>query len=111
MGPGELLRSVGMAMPYIFVAQGMFPLNHNKWASLEDYYLCHHRVLLGVLIIPTSVSFLYNLMLGYVPNVYDLLGFGIPLLVPAVLIAWSRPTVQWLGLALLSVNALALMFA
>ena len=110
MGPGELLRSVSMAMPYIFVAQAMFPFQHDKWTSLEDYYLRHHRVLLAVLIIPSGVSFLYNLAVGYQPHIFDVLGYGVPLLVPAVLIVWSRPTVQWLGLAVLSLNALLLMF-
>ena len=111
MGPGELLRSIGMAMPYIFVAQAMFPFQHDRWTSLEDYYHHHHRVLLAVLIIPSGVSLLYNLAVGYRPNIFDLLGFGIPIFVPAVLIAWNRPTVQWLGLAVLSLNALLLMFA
>lgn len=111
MGPGELLRSIGMAMPYIFVAQAMFPFQHDKWTSLEDYYLRHHRVLLAVLIVPPGVSLGYNLVLGYQPDMFDFVGFGVPLLVPAVLIAWSRPLVQWLGLAVLSLNALLLMFA
>ena len=111
MGPGELLRSIGMAMPYIFVAQGMFPLNHDKWTSLEDYYDRHHRVLMAVLMVPTSVSFLYNVAIGYHPQPIDFLGFFIPFVLPAILIAWSRPAVQRLGLAVLSVNALALMFA
>jgi hypothetical protein len=37
MGPWELLISIGVAFPYIFVSQGMFPRDQDRWPSLDDY--------------------------------------------------------------------------
>jgi hypothetical protein len=111
MGPAELLRSIGIAMPYIFVAQGMFPSERDDSTSLEDYYVSHSRVLLAVLMIPTAVSFLFNLAIGFQPQAMDLLGYGLPFAVLVLMILCRRPGLHWLGLLTLSANALVLMFA
>jgi len=110
MSPGELLRSVVIAMPYIFVARAMFPLQHDRWTSLEDYFERHCRLLLMVLIVPPAIICLSNLLRGLSLQAMDVLAYGVPILLPAVMMLWRRPVVHWLGLSVLSANALLLTF-
>ena len=104
MDPTNLLVCIAIAFPYIFVSQAMFPSEHDDCISLEDYYMTHSRVLLGVLLIPVVVSLGYNLLLG---NLMDwpsasffILRIGIPLLLMAYQNKWLHRT----GLGLLIIT-------
>lgn len=110
MTPGELIRSVVIAMPYIFVARAMFPIQQDRWASLEAYYERHCRVLLAVLIVPPAVICLSNLLSGVRLQPLDLLAYGVPIVIPAALLLWRSSAFHWLGLSALSMNALLLTF-
>ena len=110
MTPGELLRSVVVAMPYIFVARAMFPLQHDRWTSLESYYERHSRVLLAVLMVSPAVICLTNLLRGLQLQPLDVLAYGVPILMPAAMMLWRRPAFHWLGLSVLGLNALLLTF-
>lgn len=96
MGPTNLLVCIAIAFPYIFASQAMFPARQDDCTSLEDYYLTHSRVLLGVLLIPVLVSLGYNLFLGNLmdwPNTsFFVLRIGIPLLLMAFQIKWLHRT-------------------
>lgn len=92
MGPTNLLVCIAIAFPYIFASQAMFPARHDDCASLEDYYMAHNRVLLGVLLVPIAVSLGYNLFLGTLmdwPNTsFFILRIGIPLLLMVFQVKW-----------------------
>lgn len=104
MGPTNLLVCIAIAFPYIFASQAMFPARQDDCASLEDYYMAHNRVLLGVLLIPILVSLAYNLFLGNLmdwPNTsFFILRIGIPLLMMAFQNKWLHRA----GLGLLIVT-------
>ncbi len=56
MGPWPILVSIGITLPYVFVSQAMLPREQDTWASLEDYYMAHSRVLVGVLLLAPVIS-------------------------------------------------------
>lgn len=106
MGPWEMLTSMAMALPYIFISQAMFPVNLEEGGSLEAHYLRQAPVLMSVLLIPPVVSLAYNIAFSPPPpRVFDYLYFalyGLPqLLIPAVLIWWRNPWAHRIGLALI----------
>jgi hypothetical protein len=111
MGPWEILVSIAMALPYVFVSRAMLPRENDKWASLEDYYLAHSRVLVGAILIPPVVSLTYNFARGNFPDwshaPYDLIRLGVPVL----LIFWQQRVVHRLGLAALTINLVVRLFA
>jgi hypothetical protein len=60
MGPWPILVSIGLALPYVFVSQAMLPREQDTWASLEDYYMAHSRVLIGALLVPPVITLCYD---------------------------------------------------
>jgi hypothetical protein len=64
MGAWPILVSIGITLPYVFVSQAMLPREQDTWASLEDYYMAHGRVLVGVLLLPPVISLSYNFARG-----------------------------------------------
>src|ERR1700726_2010966 len=64
IGPWPILVSIGITLPYVFVSQAMLPREQDTWASLEDYYIAHSRVLAGVLLLPPLISLCYNFARG-----------------------------------------------
>ena len=119
MEPWEMLTSMGMALPYIFVSQGMFPREQRGWASLEAYYLAHSRVLMAVLTIPPLVSLGYNLAfnpygraLPAAEYIAYLAGdYGLRLVVPGALLVFRRLWVHRVGIAVLCALTLYELFA
>jgi hypothetical protein len=107
MGPWEILTSMGMALPYIFVSQGMFPLELEEGHSFERYYLQQSRLLLAVLLVPPAVSYAFNVASSPPPPrftdyfLFFAAAYG-PQVVPTVaMIIWRRPWVHRIGYALL----------
>lgn len=111
MGPWQILVSISVALPYVFVSQAMLPREQDQWPSLEDYYLTHSRVLLGVLLAPPVVSLLYNCALGNFPDRSNALFDGMRLGVPVLLIVWRKAWIHRLGLAVLTLNLVIRLFA
>lgn len=117
MGPWEVLTSMGMALPYIFVSHAMFPPDLHEGGSLEEHYMQQSPVLLGVLLAPPLVSITYNVLnLPPAPSFGDVIGFisvnyGPQLLIPAVLLIWRNQRVHSLGIALLCTSMLLKLFA
>jgi hypothetical protein len=111
MGPWELLVSLAVAFPYIFVSQAMFPKDHDRWPSLEDHYLAHNRVLLAVLLVPPLASQAYNIgRYGNWPQGEFLVYLGARVGIPLILILVQRLWVHRVGLALLSAAILGAIF-
>lgn len=115
MGPSELLMSLGMALPYIFVSHVMFPVELKEGRSLEDHYFEQQRVLMAALLMPALLSMLYNIVisppLGILNAVsFVVLGYGPRIGIPIVLMLRHDRPVHWIGLTLLSVWMLLLMF-
>lgn len=110
MGPWQILVSIAVALPFVFISRAMLPREQDAWRSLDDYYMAHRRVLLAVLLIPSVASLSYNCALGNFPDqsevFYDALRLGVPLL----LILWPRRSVQSVGLAALIINVVARLF-
>jgi hypothetical protein len=112
MEPWNLTISMGVALPYIFISRGMFPRQQDKWRSLEDYYAAHSRVLMGMLMVPSLTSLIYNgARSGDVPEglaaISYVLGIGIPL----SLVSTRRPWAHRMGLSFLCAWMLFMMFA
>ena len=73
IGPWPILVSIGITLPYVFVSQAMLPREQDTWASLEDYYMTHSRVLVGVLLLPPVISLSYNFAWGTFSLVFRML--------------------------------------
>jgi hypothetical protein len=113
MGPWPILVSMGITLPYVFVSQAMLPREQDTWASLEDYYMAHNRVLIGTLLLAPVIALCYNFArgneLGLSPArvaVSIVLRLGIPVL----LICWQQRSVHRLGLAALTVTRIVGLF-
>lgn len=104
MGPTNLLVCIAIAFPYIFVSQAMFPSHQDNWTSLEDYYMAHSRVLLGVLLIPVFVTLGYNLALGGTMELPHIYFFIIRIAIPIVLMVFPIKWLHRVGLILLIVT-------
>ena len=114
MEPLTLLMCLGMALPYTFVAQVMFPTADDDVASADAHYLADRRVLLGVLMMPLALSLGYNMVLnGFVMP--DLLratiAWFLPLALLVLLIVTARRGWQVAGLALLVADRLWKIFS
>jgi hypothetical protein len=113
MGPWPILVSIGLALPYVFVSQAMLPREQDTWASLEDYYMAHSRVLVGALLLPPVITLFYNFAQG---NVFGFsrariaIVFVVRLGVPVLLICWRQRLVHRLGLAALTVTRIVGLF-
>jgi hypothetical protein len=90
VGPWQLLVCLGVTLPFVFVSQAMFPKQTDRWASLDDYYLEHRKVLLIALSVSPAVSVVSNVLLfrGTVTQ-SDVLRVAFTILVPIAL-TWSR---------------------
>jgi hypothetical protein len=117
MGSWEMLTSMGMALPYIFVSHAMFPVDLNEGGSLEDHYFRQRPILLGALLVPPLVSLSYNILArpplpGFVDYILLIAGgYGPRLAIPVVLLVSRHRWVHWIGMALLSAWMVALLFA
>lgn len=111
MEPWNLLISIGVALPYIFVSRGMFPRQQDRWRSLEDYYVDHSRVLLGALIIPVMASLIYNAVRNGLPyEVGDFINLALRIGIPLALMLTRRPLAHRAGLGVLCAWMLFLTF-
>ena len=99
VGPWQLLVCVGVTLPVVFVSQGMFPKQTDKWDTLDDYYLAHCGVLLTALSISPLVSVLSNWFLfrGSV-TVADILRIAFTIALPLGMIWWRN---RWAHAAML----------
>lgn len=117
MGPWEVLTSMGMALPYIFVSHAMFPVDLHEGGSLEEHYMQQSPVLLGALLAPPIVSLTYNLANGPPPPSFsDIIGFILAayspqILIPVVLLLWRNRWAHRAGMALLCTWMLFNLFA
>jgi hypothetical protein len=113
IGPWPILVSIGLALPYVFVSQAMLPREQDTWASLEDYYMAHSRVLVGVLLLPPVISLSYNFARGNFfgfSHAHIVAVFVVRLGVPLLLIGWQQRLVHRLGLAALTVTRIVGLF-
>lgn len=63
----QMLAAAFVALPYVFVSRAMFPgMEKDPEGSLEDHYLKHRRLILGVLVIPGLASAVSKLLLDRV---------------------------------------------
>lgn len=91
----------------------MLPREKETWASLEDYYMAHSRVLIGVLLLPPLISLSYNFARGnFFGYSYSRIAVGlvVRLGVPVLLICWQQRLVHRLGLATLTVTRIVGLF-
>lgn len=110
MGPWQILVSIGVALPFVFISRAMLPREQDAWQSLDDYYMAHNRVLLVVLLIPPVASMSYNFALANFPDLSEAFYDAVRLGVPILLIAWQKRFIHNIGLAALTVNMLVHFF-
>lgn len=116
MGPWQLLTAMGMALPYIFVSQAMFPADDEFVGSFEDYYLRHSRVLQAALLVPPLISFAYNVAflpakVGFLDAIADYaMIFGLRAAIPIVLMIWRHRWIHRIGIALYCMLMLLFLF-
>lgn len=111
MGPTNLLVCIAIAFPYIFTSQAMFPSQHDDCASLDDYYMAHNRVLLGVLLIPVVVSLAYNMSVGNLMDWPHTIFFLIRISITLLLMVYQVKWIHRLGLSMLIVSMLVRIYA
>lgn len=116
MGPWELLVSMGMALPYIFVSHAMFPVDLQDGGSLEHHYFEQRPILLGVLLVPPFVSLFYNIAFSPSPVTLEALGsmalgYGPRIAIPLALLMSRQRWVHAAGFGLLCLWLLVLIFA
>lgn len=109
--PLNLFMCLAMALPYIFVAQVVFPVTDEEAGNGDDHYLADRRIFLGVLMLPLTFSFAYNAIDNGVEGYWDhplepILVWVLPLLVLAPLIPVRRRGWHIAGLMLLIVDRL-----
>jgi hypothetical protein len=113
IGPWPILVSIGLALPYVFVSQAMLPREQDTWASLEDYYMAHSRVLIGALLVPPVITLCYDCARGIYPfwsDAHIAVVYLVRLGVPVLLMVWQRRLVHRLGLAALTVTRIVGLF-
>jgi len=113
MGPWPILVSIGITLPYVFVSQAMLPREQDTWASLEDYYMAHSRVLIGALLLPPVITLCYNFARGNVfgfSHARIVVALAVRLGVPVLLICWRQRLVHRLGLATLTISRIVGLF-
>lgn len=111
MGPWELIVSIAVAFPYIFVSQVMFPRQQDRWASLDEYYLAHRAVIFAVLLVPPLASLAYNGAVGgTLPAGAHIILYVVRIVIPVALIASARLWLHRSGLALLCAAMLVAIF-
>jgi hypothetical protein len=111
MGPWQILATIAIALPFVFISRAMLPRTEDGWSSWDDYYIAHRRVLLTVLLIPPLVSIWYNFAQGQVPDGWGALYRALQLGVPLLLIFWPMRIVHRIGLVVMIINILARLFA
>jgi hypothetical protein len=117
MGPWEIVVSMAMALPYIFISSALVPSFTNRALGWEGHYLAHRRVLMPVLAIPPLVSLAYNGSAGHLDGltqteVWTLVGYyGVRAAIPLALAFTANPWAHRVGLTLLLGWALAYLFA
>ena len=60
MTPMELVWTLVATLPYVFISHAMFPKHSERWKSLDDYYLDHRAVLLGILMFAPAIAIVSN---------------------------------------------------
>jgi hypothetical protein len=111
MGPWQILAIIAIALPFVFISRAMFPRDEDEWSSWDDYYIAHRRVLLTILLIPPVVSIWYNFAHGNVPDAWGALYRALQLGVPVLLILCPTRVVHRIGLAAMTINIVARLFA
>jgi hypothetical protein len=113
IGPWSILVAIGITLPYVFVSQAMVPREQDTWASLEDYYMAHSRVFVGVLLVAPVISLCSNFVRGNVfgwSYAHIAVAVVIRLGIPVLLIVWQQRLVHRLGLAALTVTRIVGLF-
>jgi hypothetical protein len=115
MGPWQLLTSMGMALPFIFLSHAMFPVALGGGGSLEDHYFQQRHILLGALLVPPVVSLAYNIGMSPPQPALDYLwliglGQGPRWIIPVALMIWPQRWVHVTGISLLCLWMLFLLF-
>lgn len=112
--PLYLFMSLAMALPYIFVAQVVFPIADEEAGNGDDHYLADRRIFLGVLMLPLTFSLTFNLIADGIGGRDRLVALVVvwvfPLMVLATLIPVRRRGWHMTGLILLIVDRLIVIF-
>jgi hypothetical protein len=99
-----------MALPYIFVAQIVFPVADEAAGSGDEHYLADRPIFLGVLMLPLAFSLTFNLIANGDEVWSDLadtiLRWVGPLVALAALIPLRRRLWHLSGLTLLIIDRL-----
>ncbi|HTI31005.1 MAG TPA: hypothetical protein VL405_02655 [Sphingomonas sp.] len=116
MNPINLLTCLVMALPYIFVAQVMFPISGEQGADGDCHYLTDRRILLGVLVMPLALSLMFNLIFNPLffagpDRLKDAASFILPVIVLMPLMFVRNRTWHVAGLTALILFRLAAIFS
>ena len=108
----QMLTAAFVALPYVFVSRAMFPgMEKDPEGSLEDHYLKHRRLILGVLVIPGLASAISKLLLDRVwDHGWEMWWILVRIAIPLGLMILARRKAQWAGLSLFVVLELVGLF-
>lgn len=110
--PLSLLIGLFVALPYVFVSTIMFPEEAVEHGSLDDFYLSHSRMVMIVLMVPTTSGRIGSILYGDTYTFAQVLELFLTFfLVPLVLLFWRNIWAHRIGLGLLVALLLRAIFS
>jgi hypothetical protein len=100
--PAQLITTLAITLPFVFVGQAMFPRDPDQWASLDDYCMDKRGILLGALMLSPAMAIASNaIVYGYYEPIETGSRILIGLILPAIAIVRRN---RWLQAGVLLLN-------
>ncbi len=108
----QMLAAAGIALPYVFVSRAIFPGQESQpERSLEEHYLRHRKLILILLVVPTSISVATHAVLDDVHyESWEIAWVTARIAIPIALLFFPQQRVQRSGLTILNVVQLIGLF-
>jgi uncharacterized membrane protein len=97
----QMVAAAAVAMPYVFISRAMFPGQEKQAeSSLEEHYLKHRKLILGMLVIPPLAMAISKVVLDQTHDYgWREAWLAVRLIMPVILIPLSSRTAQRIGLS------------
>lgn len=98
----NILGSLAVLLPYIFVSRLLYPEHKEKWSSVEHYYIANRNVILRTLVIPQIVVLAqltyYQIAMGFDEGYFISLAASLPFIATFLLLMLTdRPLWHRIG--------------
>lgn len=108
----QMLAAAAISLPYVFVSRAIFPGQESSpERSLEEHYLRHRKLILILLVIPTSISVATHALLDdFSYRNWEIVWVGTRIALPIALLFFPQRRIQRSGLIVLNVVQLVGLF-